>query len=330
MFATNYVKKYSSPFPQNQKYFLDVATRDGMDGTDTRAKGIRPFDYNQCKAMGKYLKVTELPEIITWEIIDNAVSVLGKPLRQADALVRSSLVELGHLLAERGLIEDFDTYRQRRLIRHTLECSPERFSQYVADFHKWTLEGMTNPATKLRIPDASKLRILSSNPSYTVATLKSVNVFLSWCGRHDIYSLASIDHLVISDYQQTLFWQLECIGCHRRIPFDPRGRVDRCKNAECEAVGSYEKIKRLARASVVLYTCHIRTFFNWAQLHGLVTTNPTLNKFNKVRAKTSGVFAVNGEVTMVNRGTIKRYDDANVQELCRYIVIPNALPDRAI
>ena len=119
-----------------------------------------------------------------------------------------------------------------------------------------------------------KRSLLPIQVNYTRKTIETVIRFLKWCVKRDICSLANINESTAASYKETLFWQLECSACRKRIPLDFAKTNEICSNQECQAINSYVKIRRLARASVNQSTVNLRTFFNWAQLHDVVPENP--------------------------------------------------------
>jgi hypothetical protein len=69
-------------------------------------------------------------------------------------------------------------------------------------------------------------------------------------------------------------------------------------------------------------------FFDWAELHGLVTSNP----FAAIVCGRSKAFTIRnerGEMLEIAEA-IRRYDDSVVEKLCADIVAPDADPEEAI
>ena len=103
--------------------------------------------------------------------------------------------------------------------------------------------------------------------------INAVTSILNFCVTHNTESLAQIGPSLIAKYQETMLWQLECKECHKRIPFESQRSIERCSNGECGGINSYIRIRRLTRGSLVT-AISLRTFFDWAELRGLVTSNP--------------------------------------------------------
>lgn len=321
-----YLKTYSSPFPRNREYLAKLASKINWDHIDKYTKKIRAKDVRRFRAIGDFLKIHRLPEVLTWDAIVQALPQIGKSGRMRIKAIRSCLLDLGHLFAESGLIEDWNSYLNERRLRRSPKSAPAMFVHHVSNFQKWALQGMVKPDFQLA---TATIDVLSSKPEHTVQTVAHVNLFLNWCVKQNILSLSEINTAVIADYQQTLFWQLDCKYCHSRIPFEPEASFESCTNKKCDASQPYVKVKRLAHASVSIHTSHLRVFFNWAQLHGIVRDNPVDTTICKVRSRTFTVVGEHGEKTEVS-DSIRRYDDATMEKLCAYIVSPDADPEEAV
>ena len=161
-----------------------------------------------------------------------------------------------------------------------------------------------------------------------LSTVASVNAFLSWCERNQVNSLGEIDAAVIDDYQKTLLWKFRCSKCGECVPFDSRADK-KCVNEECRAVGSYERVKHLARNSRNTIVCRLRVFFDWALLHEIVNHNPMVSTGMKPGPSAFTVIDERGRRVEVSRA-IRRYDDHIIQQLCEYIVSPEANPLEAL
>jgi hypothetical protein len=94
---SDYVKRYYSRFPQNVRYFLFLTAKLRVNDSDSFVTTIRTNDLIRYRTIGKYLKVYELPEILTWGAIHEAFPKLGKQGRARSQLNRSGLLELGNM-----------------------------------------------------------------------------------------------------------------------------------------------------------------------------------------------------------------------------------------
>jgi site-specific recombinase XerD len=199
-----------------------------------------------------------------------------------------------------------------------LKSTPVIFVDYVAAFERWASQGMLNPKLDMEPPES---RPLTNTPRAILGTVKVVGIFLQWCVKRNILSLAEVNQSTIESYKETLFWQYECQVCGKRAHVDVDKTSEKCGDGECQAMNACVKIRRLTRGSVTEITVKLRTFFNWAQLHNLVLENPLRHE----------VFAQNTFTAMNERGemieisdSIRRYEDNVVERLGHYIVTPDA------
>lgn len=321
-----YLESYTSPFPQNQRYMTELASTIKWGAVDKGLVRILESDVRRFRAIGDFLKTHELPEVLTWEAIDEALPKLGKKGRPKAKFIRSYLLHLGHLAAERGSMQDRKSYLTERLIENWAQSAPESFRKYVSDFQEWSLSGMLNP--RLQLPQI-RVDILCNTSKTLLQGSKSLVAFLTWCVEHSIISLPEIEPTVAEGYQHTLFWQFECKSCHKRIPFEPSQSVKRCANRECGATSSYVRVRRHSRSYVRSEISNLRVFFNWAQLHDIVSKNPFSNHLHMKKSRTFEVVNKLGEMMEVE-SAIRHYDDAKLEKLCAYIVSPNAEPEEAL
>jgi hypothetical protein len=231
------------------------------------------------------------------------------------------LLEIGHHF----LPEQFVPYQRERLMEKWLRLAPAMFVEHVTAFEKWLSKGMLNPKLYINLHEAQPL---TNTSEYTLKTIETVIRFLEWCVKCDICSFANINESTAASYKETLFWQLECSACGKRIPLDVAKTKEICSNQECQASNSYVRIRRLARASVNQYTVNLRTFFNWAQLHDVVTENPFPYNTEKIR-RSFTVMNKRGQMVEI-AASIRRYDDKVVERFFSYMASPDADPEEAL
>jgi hypothetical protein len=304
-----YLDFYTSPFPHNEHYMTKLAG--GL-------MNIRGSDLRRFRDFGIFLQTYELPEVLTWDAIEQARSASGQS-------VRSCLLQLGYILAEQGKMEGWESHLSNRGLRRSLQLTPIAFSQFMADFQEWVLDGKVNPNLQLSLLKDHRL----SNAPRTIAGQVNVIVhFLNFCASRSIGSLLEIGLPVIGQYQQTILWQFECKTCRNRMPFTPSIPGIRCSNPKCDATDSCVRTRRFARATLISHMSALRLFFDWARLQNLVKENPFLT-ICCGGARTFTVRDDQGEMVEVAEA-IRRYDDTVVIKLCAYIVSPDADPEEAI
>jgi hypothetical protein len=317
-----YVNTYKSPFPQNQRYWAQLVSAIDWEAVDTGLTNIRGRVIRRFRAFASFLETYELPEVLTWRAIDNALPRLDQTNSVKIGFIRSCLFELGDLLAERGEMQERGSYLHENGLRRSLERSPAVFLTQVSRFQQWLLSGMVKPNVE-EVQGA-----LTIAPRTMLERMSAVTRFLNFCVTHNTESLAQIGPSLIAKYQQTILWQLECKECHKRIPFDSQVLIEKCPNKECDGIKSYIRIRRLTRGSLGGAISHLRVFFDWAELHGLVTSNP----FAAIVCGRSKAFTIRnerGEMLEIAEA-IRRYDDSVVEKLCADIVAPDADPEEAI
>jgi hypothetical protein len=310
-----YVRNYRSPFPQNDRYFAALAAKLKLNSCNAAETTIRARDFLRYRAIGEYLKTCELPETLTWRAIEKALPRITKRARVRTKFIRSCLFELGNLFLQEEL---WSKHRQERLLEKYLKSTPVIFVEHVAAFERWSSRGMLNPKLDMGLPES---RPLTNTPRAILGTVKVVGVFLQWCIKRNILTLAEVNQSTIETYKETLFWQYECKACGKRAHLDVDMNSEKCSASKCQVMNACVKIRRLTRSSVTDITVKLRTFFNWAQLHNLVLENPLRHE----------VFAHNtftarnerGEMIEIS-GSIRRYADDVVERLGRYIVTPDA------
>jgi hypothetical protein len=321
---SKYIKSYDSPFPQNVRYFLALTAKLKLANCNVDERSVRARDLCKYRAVGEYLRSHELPEILTSEAIHEALpklSKLSKRGRTRCKWIRSGLLELANHLLPEQLVR----YQRERLLEKWLKSAPVMFVEHVIAFEKWASEGMLNPKLAINLHESRPLANTSEDIRKTINT---VIRFLKWCVKRDICSLANINESTAASYKETLFWQLECSACRKRIPLDVAKTNEMCSNQECQAINAYVKIRRLARASVAQDTVKLRTFFNWAQLHDVVPENPFTYNTDKIRR---GFTVMNKRGQMVEiSASIRRYDDNVVKRLFSYMASPDADPEEAL
>lgn len=319
-----YFETYTSPFPMNERYMAELAATLNWEAMENGLMRIRGRDLARFRAFGSFLETRELPEVLTWHAIDQALPQLGQTNSVKIGFIRSCLFELGDLLAERREIQDRGSHlHDNGLGRYLQRCSAV-FLTHMSGFQQWLVNGMLNPTLQLSL----KAQALTIAPLTIVGRVSAVIRFLNFCAAHNIVSLSQVGPSVIAKYQQTMLWQWECKECHVRSPFESPGQIKKCANKECEGVDSYLEVRRLARGTFIANISHLRTFFDWAQLHRMVAANP----FSTIccgGARTFSVRDERGKLIEISEA-IRRYDDAIVEKLCADIVSPNSDPEEAV
>jgi hypothetical protein len=324
---SKYIKTYASPFPANVRYFFMLTAKVNFANDNTQETTVRLRDVKRYRAIGEYLKIYELPERLTWQAIQEALPNLNSRGRARNRLIRSALLELGNLCFQNGLLPDWNAYLYEQRCDKYLQSAPPMFVDHVAGFEKWASAGMLNPKFDMSLYESQPL---TNTSDHILETIKAVVKFLKWCVKRNIHSLADINQNTAASYIETLFWQQECRACRKRIPLDSTKTGEICSNRECQAIDSYVRIRRLARATASRgITTKLRTFFNWAQLHDVVWENPF--PYDTVKSPKGTFTVINESGQMIEiADSIRRYDDDVVKRLCSDMVCSDDDPEVAL
>jgi hypothetical protein len=301
-----YLENYSSPFPQTERYMAELAATINWQDVEKGTARIVEYQVYRFRAIGKFLQTNKLPEILTWEAIDQALPPLGKKGRVKTKSIRSALLELGHLFAERGLLPEWNLYLAERRLGQAVQKAPSHFLAHVQSFKKWAEGGMLNPKLQF-LP--MELDVLASTPKTIGDTVRSIGWFLTWCMGRGVVSLEVVDSTLIADYQRSLCWLYECKVCHRRFSFESAKSIERCANPECNAAHSYVRKRKISRSFLSAQTSHLRMFFDWAELHGFIRRNPLTGEVCRITSRT--VTSIDQRGTRLEIGhAIRRYDES--------------------
>lgn len=320
-----YLDNYESPFPQNNRYIAELSSRiDWSNATYARRK-IVEGTVCRFRAIGKFLQSYELPEVLTWDAINAALPPLTKKARSTTKLIRSSLMDLGHIHATSGKMTDWNSYLRERCVQRLAESAPAVFCGSVLAFRNWAEDGMLNP--KLTI-QPGRVEILSNSAKSIGDTIQTVSHLLSWCVSQNITAVSAINTEIFVEYLQSLLWQYQCSVCHVCIPF--KSVVPKtCLNDQCRAAKSYLLKERISRTFLKNQLSHLRRFFDWAVLNDLLPENPADNEACKLKA----LPFVSGEGGATDRRigiAIRRYAEDVIVRLCEYIFSAKADPEEAL
>jgi len=128
---SKYIKSYASPCPQNVRYFMALAAKSSVPDGNTYETIVRATELRRYRAIGEYLKIYELPEILTWQAIHDALPKLSNRGRIRSKFVRSGLLEVGNLLLQARLLPDWDSYLCEQRLDKYLKSAPPMFVDHV-------------------------------------------------------------------------------------------------------------------------------------------------------------------------------------------------------
>ena len=111
---------------------------------------MRGKDLMRYRAIGEYLKIYELPEILTWQAIHEALPKLGKRGRARCQIYPLGLVRTRQSVFARGLLPSWDSYLNEQRLDKYLKSTPAMFVEHVAAFERWASDGMLNPKLEIK------------------------------------------------------------------------------------------------------------------------------------------------------------------------------------
>lgn len=282
----SYLDSFTTSYPYNAFLFELFAATIYWDS-------VTPKIDRQLRAFGRFLQAQPISEPLTWEKIETLLPELGPTNRTVPKLIRACLLDLGHLLATKGMLESRDVYIARRNALAPLWHAPKHVQGLLHRYTTWLWERQTVP----------------SNVHDHLETLAS---FWFWCDQNGIRSPEEVHSSHIKDYLLTLYWQWQCSACWGLLGFDPRNRKAPKVCPHCSTVRSLSKVERYAHNTVRNRRAKLLVFFDWAKINRLVITNPVQHK------------------TPALAPTISHYPQDVIEQLCTYIVEPNADPVEAL
>lgn len=291
----DYVITFNTPYSYNKFLFdLLVTTVDWNWVTEKINRRFRAF--------GRFLQTYQLPQPLTWEAIEAASPTLGATNRAVPKNIRMCLLDLGHLLANKGKLESRETYILRRSALLPITAAPKYIQPLLHRYATWLWERQTRPANIRK-------------------HLHNLAAFWSWCGLHNIKSLEEVQPSFIDNYLLTLYWQWQCLVCQEVTGFEPNCEAPKiCTH--CGALHCFNKVKRYAQNTVRGYRAKLLVFFDWARNNRMVIINPVQRR---VAAPDPTIRHYSSEVMKPLYEYVASSDAEPTEALVLYLVIFHAL-----
>jgi hypothetical protein len=280
---------YNSPFSQNE-YFFDLLI-EAIDWEKVTEKTVRKY-----RAIGEFLRERELREQLTWEAIEETLPPVGPVKRYKTKIIRSCLRDIGQLLAARGLLESRAVYITRRRSFQPIAKAPAGFRSDLLKYLDWLVRDKYSP---------SSIR----------SSLYSIMYFLLWGDERGVSSLSQVQKLTVESYQQTLYWKWVCKACKHSTAFEPSQNStpeETCRNRKCKVSGAYVRCRRHSQSYIRTQTSNLFTFFEWAESHQLVHSNPVQCRVRE------------------DEGKVTHYSEQIFEKLSAYLKSPEADPEEAL
>lgn len=249
--------------------------------------------YRKIRSFGRLLQNQPLPEPLTWEAIEAALPTLSATNRMTPKQIRSCLYNVGHLLVAKGKLESWETFIARRFALLPLEHAPAQIQGILRRYSVWLWER----------------EVVSANVR---DHLEALVAFWEWCEPRGIRLPAEVQTPLLNEYLLTLYWQWRCSACQGILPFEPRQRKAPKACPQCGTLYSFTKVGRYAQNTVRGHRARLFVFFSWAKINQLVVAIPLCRK------------------TPAPSPTIQHYPLEVIQQLCEYLVDPDAEPMAAL
>jgi len=277
---------FTTPYPYNKVLFDLLTTTIGWEAVNQHTD-------QKFRAFGRFLQTQQLPEPVTWEIIEETLPPLGPTNRNPPKQVRACLLDLGHLLVARGKLESRETYIARRNALLPMKQAPEHLQALLHRYTTWLWERRTVPGNV-----RDHMKVLAS--------------FWSWCEQRGIRSPEEVQASLVNEYLLTLYWQWQCSVCQGTMAFEPSSRKAPRACAHCSTIGSLSKAKRYAQNTVRGHRAKLLVFFDWLKMNRMIIVNPVQGK------------------TPAPSPTIHHYPPEVIRQLCAYIAAPDGDPVEAL
>ncbi|MBC1221177.1 hypothetical protein GNF10_33935 [Nostoc sp. UCD121] len=283
----DYVKHFQTPYLYNKRLFdLLVKTIDWDKVTERYKQSIR--------LLGKLLQTHPLPEPLTWEAIEEFMPDLNSTQsRHRSKLLRSRLLDLGHILVAKGQLEDFESYCKNKSILRSLENIPQEIQSLLRSFIIW-------------------LQKRKNRPSSIHHYVRNLGDFWTWCFQHQLTSLSLIQPCHIKEYLKSLYWQWQCSQCQTSFSSNIYEKLADKKCNYCGIHGNLFQVPRFDNDALRHIKGQLRIFFDWAKIHKLVISNPVQGTIKAPAPK------------------ISHYPFEVIQKLSNFIINPQSDPTEAL
>lgn len=281
-----YVGNFRTPYLYNKTLFdLLAQTINWQKVTEKRRREIFIF--------GRFLQTQEMPKLISWEVIESILPSLGLANRNTPKCIRAGILRIAYLLAKRGELESWESYKIRRGMLLMINQSPEPIRKFLYPYADWLRERKLVPRNI-----SEHLRILS--------------FFWCWCELRGIFAPEEIQPPVINDYLLSLCWQWQCSTCQGTMTFDPNNRIAPENCIHCYTTNSLMKQRREARYTVGSRRGILAIFFDWLKISRKIISNPVQCK------------------APIRTLAIKHYSPEVIKQFCIHIKNPDADPTEAL
>lgn len=243
-----YTDEYTSPYPNNQFLFKLLIP-------SITWSTVKDHHYQTFRAIGQFLQSTQIPEPLKWGKIDELLPPLGNSSRRMRAKrIRQSLLDIGHALAKKGLLESREDYVRRRNALSPIAGAPEHLRPTLIKYADWLIN--TRKATLKNVREH----------------MDAVAKFWSWSYTCRVYRLEEVYPELIDTYVKGLYKWWRCSACKKQNLVLTKPTGNQC--AYCQASNSAPKVKNNSQNTVRNHRAKLKVFFTWARNNRMTVTMP--------------------------------------------------------
>lgn len=193
-----YLESWESPYPANNRYMSILASTIDWNQVGEGKVEIKARHLARFRAIGGFFQTYELPKVMTWETIKAALPKLGGTNPEKIQFIRTSLFQLGELLAESGEMEQWSRYLFRGQRDRLLARCPPCFRDHITGFFTWRANSMLNAnIERSQLP----VELVSHAPRILIETTASVIRFLAFCADRKAAALTDIGPDLVHAYE---------------------------------------------------------------------------------------------------------------------------------
>jgi hypothetical protein len=169
--------------------------------------------------------------------------------------IRESLLDIGHALVKKTLLESREAYISRRNALSLIGAAPAHLQPTLKKYTEWLLQTR------------------KARPHTVREHLQALVMFWSWSCKQQINRPEEVSPALITTYVQLLYWQWQCSACKKRNVAQTK-TVDESECIKCGVINSAPKIKRYSQNTVRNYTAVLKVFFSRAKINRMTVTMP--------------------------------------------------------
>lgn len=281
-----YAAEYACPFSFNRRLFLQlIATLNWNQ--------IRERDNRRLRYLGRFLQQHKLTAPLSWEQIFALMPPLPPTQRNIPKSVRTGLLDIGHMCAERGELEPYQHYIARRNALTPIAQAPQPLQPLLRSFYLWLVSRQ------------AKLTTIHHH-------LEANSHFWRWCIRRKTNHPQQVSPSLINAYLLGLYWQWRCSKCAATAYCAHELEKAPARCPQCQRPRSLRRTPRYAQNHIRRIRASLFIFFEWAVLAKRAMINPVQRKVAAPQPK------------------IEHYAPEVLRHICQFIVDPNADPTAAL